>query len=113
MYNNILAPSFPSGKSPFCFVVELRGDPKDSYRIELQGPVGTKIFIPDSIMGAPDLPIEHQQWVRTIVIQTDQIFPQPGVYSVVLMSGEKEINRRNLGVVQVVPNETEQEPERE
>jgi hypothetical protein len=89
---------FPSVKSPFCVIVEFQGD-GEPFRITLEGPPGV-VELSTGEAGRPTDLGPNQQWATVNAIQVKPgVFPEPGVYAIVLYSGDEEVHRREFGVL--------------
>jgi len=98
LYQNVAhVGPFPCEKLPFCVLVELQGE-GESFRIVLEGPPGSYEVAKGVAEKPKDLP-EYQQWATGFVMElTPGVFPEPGVYAIVVYSGDEELHRREFGV---------------
>lgn len=101
LYQNIgHVGEFPAVKLPFCLLVELQGE-DEPYRITLAGPPGEQLLA-EGIASRPEALCPYQQWATTFVMQLiPGIFPVPGLYSIVVYTGDTELHRRDFGVFQI------------
>ncbi len=93
---------FPAVKMPFCVMVEMQGD-NDPFRVTLRGPdgVGEKELATGVADKTPNLR-PYQQCTTSFIAELQPlIIPAPGVYSIVLYSGDTEVHRRDFGVFQL------------
>jgi hypothetical protein len=98
-YQNIRTTEMPAVKIPFCVVVEMTSDRPEPMRVTLEGPPGERL-IHEGMVEAPQGLVEYQQWSSTLTFEIQPgIFPEPGVYSIVVSGNDGEVHRRNFGVL--------------
>lgn len=105
-FQNIETRRFPAVKFPFCFLVEFESD-GEAFRITLEGPPGSRVLGE----GDPKPPhlLEFQQWCVSFAGELQPgVFPEPGVYSIVLWSGTEAVHRRSFGVFSAPADQAEE-----
>ena len=101
IFHNIEVKEFPAGKDPMGIVVAFCGDPGESFAVLLERPDGSSDELSRGVVEPPAGLGEHQQWALTLTgVATPAVFPAPGVYRVVLKSGDEVIHSYPFGVFQ-------------
>ena len=101
MFSNIRATrGFPAVKTSMAIVMGFSGEPGDAYRITFEGPGGPTFEAGEGVIGGvPKLEHEFQLWAVQMIVQAEPaVFKSPGIYSVVLWSGDTEVHRYEFGV---------------
>lgn len=98
---NVQAPSFPFGR-PIGVQVELAGETGDAFKVILEGPDAgdVSVVLAEGMLQVPPTR-EFEQWTATVVGQMGINFAAPGVYHVILKSGERIVHDYPFGVFQV------------
>ncbi|MGV3723307.1 MAG: DUF6941 family protein [Actinomycetota bacterium] len=102
IFKNIEASQFPAIKDPMGIYVEFSAEPGDAYEILLQGPKGFSVSVRQETVGSAPPLVPYQQWsCVTVATARPAIFPDPGIYYIVLKGNGRTIHRHAFGVIPV------------
>ncbi|MBI3912043.1 MAG: hypothetical protein HY320_14070 [Armatimonadetes bacterium] len=111
---NVKAQRFPTAND-MGVVVVFRGDAGDPYCITVERPSMPPITIVQGTVEPPaELEHEYQLWAVAAAFEVNAVFPEPGIYSIVLRSGDEVVHAHQFGVFPAAaPRPQEETPDAE
>ena len=101
IFHNVEVRKFPAGKDPMGIVVGFSGDRGEAFVVLLERPDGSSDELHTGVVQPPSELGEHQQWALTVVgVASPAVFPEPGIYRIVLRSGDQVVHSYPFGVFQ-------------
>lgn len=98
MFKNISAPQLPISKPKCGFFVEFIGEPGDEYRVSIEGN-GLDFLLAEGKIEEPIPAKGYQQGTIMVGGEANLSFAEPGVFKIVLRSGDEIIHSTSYGVV--------------
>lgn len=97
VFKNI-AGKMPLRKGPFGVGIEFKGNPGDPFKVTIEGN-GINVLLTEGVIDPEPIVSEFHQLSLTISGEIGLQFETPGVFEVILYSGDEIVHRTAYGVV--------------